>query len=151
MSETDQSSSDNVSTSLNGTIVLGNNVMDTDVEDSEQTTGNSTPADESDPRSSALDENIAAPDRTSVGSEDVNRGHLDQWLDDQQQRSSPQRQLTTTSSSCPHIKGSVSTPGLRKALKGDITVTCSSRTCAARREEESGAGDGSTMSSKEVS
>lgn len=148
VSETDPSSSENVSSSLNETTVLnsGSNMMDTDAEDSELATGNSTPADESQPNVGSHIEgkssgNSTFPTNVNNGealgdSVDVNAtGNTlevsNLWTDE------PIKQ------SCSHTKASASMPGMRKAMKGDMVAVCSARPCESISDpdKEIGAGD----------
>lgn len=159
VSETEPSSSDNISASLNDTVVLSSNVMDTDVEDSEQTTGDSTPADESENGvvgDEKLSESMLIKNNdmsvSSSTSEDVPQAsRLNQWLDDQQTQGTPEP-TQPPSVTCSHVKSSTSMPGLRKAMKSDVTAVCSAKPCV-QAAEEVGAGDVSSpeVSSKQVS
>lgn len=160
VSETEPSSSDNISASLNDTVVLSSSMMDTDVEDSEQTTGDSTPAEETDQAGvgdGKLSESMLIRNNdmsvSNSTSEDVpENSRLSQWLDDQQTQAPPEPETTQPPSvTCSHVKGSTSMPGLRKALKSDVTAVCSAKPCA-QAAEEVGAGDGSSpeVSSKQV-
>ncbi|CAL8110225.1 unnamed protein product [Orchesella dallaii] len=163
VSEAEPSSSENASNSLNDTFVLSssNTVMDTDIEDSEQTTGGSTPADESEP--SAADDNVEKErvegdgDLNHIASENgsdsnwgSSTGSFGVWTPKSSQES-PEEEPIIPSLNCPHVKGSTSMPGIRKALKSEVTALCAARPCVmdSPDSEENGAGD-SGVSSKEL-
>lgn len=159
VSETEPSSSDNISESLNDTVVLSNsnsnNVMDTDVEDSEQTTGDSTPGDESDPGGIG-DVKVEAPSMpeitvsSSTSDEGLNKSRVNDWLVDQQQPQDSDEGSPSEPVMCPHLnKNNISMPGIRKGLKGDVAAACSAKVCLQNRQDE-GAEDSASMSSKEV-
>ncbi|ODN03750.1 Ubiquitin carboxyl-terminal hydrolase 16 [Orchesella cincta] len=163
VSETEPSSSENASSSLNDTIVLSssNTVMDTDIEDSEQTTGGSTPADESEP--SAADDNLEKQDveegveQNHVAAENGSDsnwgspsfGNFGQWTP--KKESPDDEPLGQAPTNCSHVKRSTSMPGLRKAMKAEIVAVCSGRPCKMDSTEsgEDGAGDVG-VSSKEL-
>jgi len=168
VSETEPSTSENASTSLNDTIILSSSttVMDTDIEDSEQTTGGSTPADESEPVSAAddnvekqgvegdVDQNhVASSENGSGGSNwEPSMGSFGMWTP-KSSPESPEEEPIIPSLTCPHVKASTSMPGIRKAFKSDVTALCATRPCLMDPppdSEQIGAGDAAEVSSKEL-